>query len=136
MYGIDLGIRKEFLKNKATFTFNINDVFNSRKRGTINDTENFYQDSYRRWDVRSFRATLTYKFGKADFQLFKKNGGNRDENEQEWHHRAAGVGLHEAHVEVDDRGQREISEPDERQAREVQAVLFEARTGGFRPGRL
>lgn len=79
MYGIDLGLRKEFLKNKATFTFNVNDVFNSRKRGTINDTENFYQDSYRRWDVRSFRATFTYKFGKTDFQLFKKNGGNHDE---------------------------------------------------------
>lgn len=83
MYGIDLGLRKEFLKNKATFTFNINDVLNSRKRGTISDTENFYQDSYRRWNVRSFRATLTYKFGKADFQLFKKNGGNNhDDNEE------------------------------------------------------
>ena len=82
MYGIDLGLRKEFLKNKATFTFNINDVFNSRKRGSISDTENFYQDSYRRWDVRSFRATLTYKFGKSDFQLFKRDkGGNHDDNE-------------------------------------------------------
>jgi outer membrane receptor protein involved in Fe transport len=81
MYGVDLGLRKEFLKNKATFTFNINDVFNSRKRGTINDTENFYQDSYRRWDVRSFRATLTYKFGKSDFQLFKRDKGNQNENE-------------------------------------------------------
>lgn len=79
MYGIDLGLRKEFLKNKATFTFNVNDLFNSRKRGSINDTENFYQDSYRRWDVRSFRATFTYKFGKTDFQLFKKNGGNHEE---------------------------------------------------------
>jgi outer membrane receptor protein involved in Fe transport len=82
MYGIDLGLRKEFLKNKATFTFNVNDVFNSRKRGTINDTENFYQDSYRRWDVRSFRATLTYKFGKSDFQLFKRNGGGHEEHEE------------------------------------------------------
>ena len=84
MYGIDLGLRKEFFKNKATFTFNINDVFNSRKRGTINDTENFYQDSYRRWDVRSFRATLTYKFGKADFQLFKRNAGGHDENQERY----------------------------------------------------
>jgi outer membrane receptor protein involved in Fe transport len=82
MYGLDFGLRKEFLKNKATFTFNINDVFNSRKRGTINDTENFYQDSYRRWDVRSFRATFTYKFGKTDFQLFKRNNGNHEEHEE------------------------------------------------------
>jgi outer membrane receptor protein involved in Fe transport len=83
MYGVDFGLRKEFLKNKATFTFNINDVFNSRKRGTINDTENFYQDSYRRWDVRSFRATITYKFGKADFQLFKRNNGNNQQENYE-----------------------------------------------------
>jgi outer membrane receptor protein involved in Fe transport len=83
MWGIDLGLRKEFLKNKATFTFNVNDIFNKRKRGTISETESFYQDSYRRWDVRSFRATLTYKFGKADFQLFKRDKpANRDENEE------------------------------------------------------
>jgi outer membrane receptor protein involved in Fe transport len=80
MYGADFGLRKEFLKNKATFTFNINDVFNSRKRGLIYDTENFYQDSYRRWDVRNFRATITYKFGKADFQLFRRNHREHEEN--------------------------------------------------------
>lgn len=83
MYAIDFGLRKEFLKNKAAFTFNINDILNSRRRGTINDTDNFYQDSYRRWDVRSFRATLTYKFGKSDFQLFKRNGSNGHEENQE-----------------------------------------------------
>ncbi len=83
MYGIDLGIRKDFLKNKASFTFNINDLFNSRRRGFITDTESFYQDSYRRWNVRSFRATFTYKFGKADFQLFKRNGGGGHEEQED-----------------------------------------------------
>jgi outer membrane receptor protein involved in Fe transport len=83
MYGVDLGLRKEFLKNKATFTFNVNDVFNSRKRGIISDTENFYQDSYRRWDVRNFRATLTYKFGKADFQLFKRANQHEENTDKE-----------------------------------------------------
>jgi outer membrane receptor protein involved in Fe transport len=82
MYGVDFGLRKEFLKNKATFVFNINDIFNSRKRGTIYDTQNYYQDAYRRWDVRNFRVSFTYRFGKADFQLFKKNnkGGDNDNN--------------------------------------------------------
>ncbi|THU38019.1 TonB-dependent receptor [Niastella caeni] len=83
MYAVDFGLRKEFFKNKATFTFNINDVFNSRRRGIINDTENFYQDAYRRWDVRSFRATLAYKFGKTDFQLFKRSSGHEDHEERD-----------------------------------------------------
>lgn len=73
---VDAALRKDFLKgNKGTLTFSVNDVFNSRRWGTMYDTENFYQDSYRRRNVRSFRITFTYKFGKADFNLFKRKGG-------------------------------------------------------------
>jgi outer membrane receptor protein involved in Fe transport len=79
-YVVDAGFRKDFLKNnKATLTFNIHDVFNTRRYGSIYDTENFYQDSYRRWSVRSFRVTLSYRFGDANFSLFKRNN-NRDDN--------------------------------------------------------
>lgn len=76
-YGADFAMKKEFLKNnRASVTFAINDILNSRRWGTIYDTETFYQDSYRRWSVRSFRLTLSYKFGKADFSLLHRN--NRD----------------------------------------------------------
>jgi hypothetical protein len=81
-YVIDFAFRKEFLKNNAaTITFAVNDVLNSNRWGQIYDTENFYQDSYRRWNVRNFRVTFSYRFGKRD--LFKKeerrgNGGNRE----------------------------------------------------------
>ncbi|RYZ35351.1 MAG: TonB-dependent receptor, partial [Sphingobacteriales bacterium] len=72
-YSVDFAMRKDFLKgNKATVTFSVNDVFNTARWGTIYDTENFYQDSYRRWSVRSFRLTLSYKFGKSDFSLSNK----------------------------------------------------------------
>jgi len=77
-YSFDFAMRKDFFKNKkATITFGINDVLNSNRWGTIYDTENFYQDSYRRWNVRNFRLTFTYKFGKADFSLM--NRSNRRE---------------------------------------------------------
>ena len=73
-YGADFALRKEFLKgNKASVTFAVNDIFNSKRWGTIYDTETFYQDSYRRWNVRNFRLTLSYKFGKADFSLLNRN---------------------------------------------------------------
>ncbi|HEY8397978.1 MAG TPA: outer membrane beta-barrel family protein, partial [Flavihumibacter sp.] len=78
-YYMDFAIRKDFLKNNAgTITFNVNDVFNSRRFGNITDTENFYQDSYRRWNVRSVRLTFSYRFGRADLDIFKRRGGDRN----------------------------------------------------------
>ena len=76
-YVVDFALRKEFLKNNAaTITFAVNDVFNSRRWGQIYDTESFYQDSYRRWNVRNYRLTFSYRFGDRDFNLFKRPGGN------------------------------------------------------------
>ena len=77
-YVIDFAMRKDFLKNKAgTLTFNINDVLNSRRFGSIVDTERFYQDSYRRWSVRTFRLTFSYRFGRQDMDIFKRREGGR-----------------------------------------------------------
>lgn len=81
-YGFDFALRKDFLKNnKATVTFGINDVLNSKRWGVIYDTETFYQDSYRRWNVRNFRITFSYKFGKADFSLLKQLRGGHQSGE-------------------------------------------------------
>jgi outer membrane receptor protein involved in Fe transport len=75
----DFAMRKEFLKRKAaSVSLSINDIFNSRKFGTIYDTEDFYQDSYRRWSVRTFRVTFSYRFGDTDFDLFKKRNNNNN----------------------------------------------------------
>ncbi|WP_170971002.1 outer membrane beta-barrel protein [Ilyomonas limi] len=80
----DFAMRKEFLRNKkAAISFNINDIFNTRRWGTIYDTEDFYQDAYRRWDVRTFRITFSYKFGNGDFDIFKKRNNNGGANDDE-----------------------------------------------------
>ena len=73
-FDVDAAIRKDFLKNKkASLTLAVSDLFNSRRWGTIYDTEQFYQDSYRRWNVRNFRLTFSYKFGDNNFSLFNTN---------------------------------------------------------------
>ena len=78
-YGVDFAMRKDlFAKDRGSLTFSINDVFNSQRDGVIYDTETFYQESYSRWRVRSFRLTFSYKFGNSDFSLFKKNSINND----------------------------------------------------------
>jgi len=82
-YSADFALRKDFLKDrKATITFAVNDVFNSHRFGTIYDTEYFYQDSYRRRNVRNFRITFSYRFGSADFSLMNNNrrAENNDDN--------------------------------------------------------
>jgi outer membrane receptor protein involved in Fe transport len=77
----DFAMRKEFLKRKAaSVSLSINDIFNSRKFGTIYDTEDFYQDSYRRWSVRTFRVTFSYRFGDSEFDLFKRKNNNNNNN--------------------------------------------------------
>lgn len=79
-YGIDFAIRKDLLKNNVgTITFNVSDLLNSRRWGSITDTENFYQDSYRRWNVRSFRLTFSYRFGNSNLEIFKKKEGQGEE---------------------------------------------------------
>ncbi len=79
-YSVDFALRKEVLKRKGSITFNINDVFNHRRFGTIYDTENFYQDSYRRWNVRNFRLVFSYRFGNPNFSL-RRDRGRRSADE-------------------------------------------------------
>jgi hypothetical protein len=72
-YATDLAIKKEFLKDrKASLSFSVNDIFRTDRWGSVIDTDNFFQDSYRR-NVRQFRITFSYRFGNSDFQLFGKD---------------------------------------------------------------
>lgn len=80
-FDVDFAVGKDLLKDKKmSITFAINDVFNSRRWGTIFDTERFYQNSFRRWRVRTFRLSINYKFGDSKFSLFKNgnSGGGED----------------------------------------------------------
>jgi hypothetical protein len=80
-YSVDVALRKEFLKDKrATITFSVNDVFWTDRNGAIYDTENFYQESYRR-NIRSFRINFSYRFGNSDFKLFNRNENDNDDEE-------------------------------------------------------
>jgi len=81
-FDVDAAVRKDFLKNKkASLTLAVSDLFNTRRWGTVYDTEKFYQDAYRRWNIRSFRLTFTYKFGDNNFSLFNNRGrGSNDDD--------------------------------------------------------
>lgn len=72
-YGIDAAISKSFLKDKAaTITFNVNDIFRTRKFDQYSASSFYIQNSYRLNDVPMFRINFAYKFGQMDLSLFKR----------------------------------------------------------------
>lgn len=82
-YSADFAMKKVlFKKDKGSLTFSVNDVFNTRRYGVIYDTDQFYQESFRRPRARTFRVTFSYKFGDADFSLFNKKRDNRTTGEE------------------------------------------------------
>lgn len=80
-YSVDLALRKEFLKDKrASVTFSVRDIFWTDRDGAIYDTENFYQENYRR-NIRSFRLNFSYRFGRADIKLFNRNNNSSNNDD-------------------------------------------------------
>lgn len=81
-YGVDLGIKKDFKikKNQASLSFNINDIFRTRKYKVHSEGNSFVQDEWRRRDPQVARLNFSYRFGKFDMNLFKRKN-NRSESE-------------------------------------------------------
>ena len=79
---MDWAVKKDFGR-KASLTFSVNDVFNSRKRVSYTETSYFIQEQLRRREVRNFRLNFQYRFGKMDASLFNKKKPNRSQNQQQ-----------------------------------------------------
>ena len=77
---MNLAFSKDIMKEKATLSFNISDVFNSRKR--IFETNLPAIESYNemQWRVRAFTLSFTYRFNQSKNN---KNNRNRQSGEDE-----------------------------------------------------
>ncbi len=72
-YGVDIAIKKDFMKNKAaSLTLQMNDIFRTKLYSTHSESVYFIQDSDRRRDPQVLRLNFNYRFGKLDVSLFKK----------------------------------------------------------------
>lgn len=79
IFAANLAFSKDILKDKATISFNINDVFNSRKR----IMETFIPalvESYTemQWRERQFTLSFTYRFNKSKNEKEKQPKRNQD----------------------------------------------------------
>ncbi|MGZ5287436.1 MAG: outer membrane beta-barrel family protein, partial [Flavisolibacter sp.] len=72
-FGIDAGIRFEFLKERrASISLNVNDIFRTRRFASFTQTTFFTQDAERRRDPQVARLNFNWRFGKFDASLFKR----------------------------------------------------------------
>jgi hypothetical protein len=56
--GVDFALRKSFWQNKGSFTFTINDVFNSRRFISTYDQPGTYQVTMNRREIRYFKFSI------------------------------------------------------------------------------
>ena len=78
-WGIDLAIKKSFLKNDAaSVTLSINDIFRTRISEQYSYSDYFTQTYSRLRDPQMFRINFAYRFGKMDMSLFKKKNMRTD----------------------------------------------------------
>ena len=72
-WGTDIAIKKSFMKNNAAaITLSFNDIFRTRANEQISTSPYFYQDYYRLNNPQMVRINFTYRFGKMDMSLFKR----------------------------------------------------------------
>ncbi len=73
LYGADIAIRKDFLKNNAaSLTLQFSDIFRTRLNSTHSESQYFVQDYDRRRDPQVLRLNFNWRFGKIDASLFKR----------------------------------------------------------------
>lgn len=80
MFGLDAALRLDMLKKKGSLSFNIRDVFNTRKWSMVTETNQFVSEFERRMQGRQATLTFSYRFGKSDLPQRKRT--NREPETQ------------------------------------------------------
>lgn len=76
IFSLDLAFSKDIMKDNGTISLNVNDLFNSRKRRSLTETEFFTSESEFQWRQRQITFSFLYRFN----QPKKRNGERRGEN--------------------------------------------------------
>lgn len=72
---VDLGISKDFLNNDLTLSFNVRDVFNSRRWNYERFDDTFYEDGEFQWRRNSAALNLSYRINAKKQRPSGQNGG-------------------------------------------------------------
>ncbi|MDN3643460.1 TonB-dependent receptor [Lutimonas halocynthiae] len=82
IFSMNLAFSKDILKGNGTLVFNVDDVFNSRKRVSETTTDSFIQNSAFQWRERQFRLSFTYRLNQKKQRERQRNGSGGGDGEQ------------------------------------------------------
>jgi hypothetical protein len=72
-WSADFAVKKSFLKNNAaSVSLSINDIFRTRVQNQYSESPFFIQNYNRLNNPQTVRLNFTYRFGKMDMSLFKR----------------------------------------------------------------
>ena len=77
VYSLDLSAGKDILKGKGTVVASVRDVFNTRRRRSITDTETIYNETDFQWRARQFLLTFSYRVNE---KKKRDSVGNREDS--------------------------------------------------------
>ncbi|MFI5220038.1 MAG: TonB-dependent receptor domain-containing protein [Bacteroidia bacterium] len=76
--GVDAGVKQDFWKGKASLSFNVNDIFKTRKFKIHNEGDYYILDSERRRESQVAMLTFSYRFGASESNNQRRRG-NRNQ---------------------------------------------------------
>ncbi|WP_242009140.1 outer membrane beta-barrel family protein [Robertkochia solimangrovi] len=83
MFSVDMAFAKDILKDNATITLNVSDLFNSRKRQSFTQNPNSSSDSEFQWRVRQVNLSFVYRFNQSKRDRNRNGRPNNDDFEEE-----------------------------------------------------
>ena len=81
MFIMNMAFSKDILKGNGTLVFNVDDLFNTRKRITETTADTFYQYSEFQYRQRQFRLSFTYRLNQKKQKQRSRNEGGGDDEE-------------------------------------------------------
>ena len=83
MWGFDVGVKKDFWKNRLSVNLAVTDIFNTRRFAILSQGQGFSFDMYRKRETRIATLTVTLRLGKQDAGQRKNRGGNNGGGDME-----------------------------------------------------
>ncbi|MEM7571327.1 MAG: outer membrane beta-barrel family protein [Bacteroidota bacterium] len=81
---VDLAASHDLWKDRATLTFGVRDLFNSRRRRFTLEGDNFFSEGDSRWRVRQVDLTLSYRLNQDKQRQRGERGGGYDGGDGEY----------------------------------------------------
>jgi len=76
VHSLNIGLARDIFKGNGTLALSVRDVFNSRKRRSIIDQPDFFQESEFQWRQRQMTLSLNYRLNQKKKRSRNRNGGD------------------------------------------------------------